>query len=569
MIEWIISSSLLILVMIALRYLLRGRIKPRFQYALWALVLVRLLLPIQFGSAPISVENAVSQAPIVQEMEFADQVTYFDYHLDGYATGYYTYTPVEAGKPQPENQNEPVPELFTHAEADRLTHLRSVKEIVFTVWVGGMILMGVAFLVSNLVFAGRLRKSRKLLEKGKLPIYVSGATETPCLFGLFRSAVYLTTSVAEEEHHKEYAITHEMTHYRQGDALWSILRSLCLVLHWYNPLVWWAVVLSREDGEIACDEATIAILGENQRAEYGRVLINLTILKTSDLLRTATTMTGSAKGLKERIKMIAKKPKMTVYTLIAVILVAAVAVGCTFTGSNKEKDPTDPTEITEPSDPTKPTEPAKVDYLKSIVGTSLTEEELAYFTELFGHKDTVEKEEDINWYNILLTCGWDYGEERKGFTVPENVNMDTLFNNGFREISYTSSWTAEELVFIRGFYPEYPQNCGDIYRLPVERMNKVLQDYLGITLEKSNKVALDMMEYFADTNCYFGAPAGAVGEQDVKMIDGKKAANGTVYLVCTTDHTRILDEMLLLALVPAPEGSARPYLVQMCTEVKK
>ena len=74
MIQWIVSSSLLILVLIGLRYLLRGRIKPIFQYALWALALVRLLLPVQFGAAPISVENTVENAPLLQEMELAEKV---------------------------------------------------------------------------------------------------------------------------------------------------------------------------------------------------------------------------------------------------------------------------------------------------------------------------------------------------------------------------------------------------------------------------------------------------------------------------------------------------------------
>ena len=43
MIEWVVSSCILILAVIALRYLLRGRISLRLQYALWLLVLARLL----------------------------------------------------------------------------------------------------------------------------------------------------------------------------------------------------------------------------------------------------------------------------------------------------------------------------------------------------------------------------------------------------------------------------------------------------------------------------------------------------------------------------------------------
>ena len=66
MIEWVVSSCILILAVIALRYLLRGRISLRLQYALWLLVLARLLLPVSFGSTDISVMSVVERAPVVQ-----------------------------------------------------------------------------------------------------------------------------------------------------------------------------------------------------------------------------------------------------------------------------------------------------------------------------------------------------------------------------------------------------------------------------------------------------------------------------------------------------------------------
>ena len=53
------------------------------------------------------------------------------------------------------------------------------------------------------------------------------------------------------------------------------------------------------------------------------------------MLNTATTMTGSGKSIKERIALIVKKPKMALYTMITVVIIAAVAVGCTFTGAEK------------------------------------------------------------------------------------------------------------------------------------------------------------------------------------------------------------------------------------------
>ena len=62
MIEWIVSSSVLIAVVILLRTLLKGKISLRLQYALWGLVLLRLLIPVSFGSTALSVTNAVPRS---------------------------------------------------------------------------------------------------------------------------------------------------------------------------------------------------------------------------------------------------------------------------------------------------------------------------------------------------------------------------------------------------------------------------------------------------------------------------------------------------------------------------
>ena len=73
---------------------------------------------------------------------------------------------------------------------------------------------------------------------------------------------------------------------------------------------------------------------------YGRTLIGLTCEKCKpvDLLCCATTMTDGKKGIKERVTLIAKKPKMLLPALFALVLVAAVAVGCTFTGAKTDSE---------------------------------------------------------------------------------------------------------------------------------------------------------------------------------------------------------------------------------------
>ena len=46
MAEWFVSSAVLAALLIGAHYLLRGKISARLQYALWLVLLVRLLLPL-------------------------------------------------------------------------------------------------------------------------------------------------------------------------------------------------------------------------------------------------------------------------------------------------------------------------------------------------------------------------------------------------------------------------------------------------------------------------------------------------------------------------------------------
>ena len=70
-------------------------------------------------------------------------------------------------------------------------------------------------------------------------------------------------------------LAHELTHYRHRDYLWALIHIICLSIYWFHPLVWAAAVLSRRDSELACDEGTLRKLGHENRAEYGRMIIEM------------------------------------------------------------------------------------------------------------------------------------------------------------------------------------------------------------------------------------------------------------------------------------------------------
>lgn len=81
MIEWTVTSSVLIVVVLVLRRLLMGKISLRLQYGLWALVLLRLLVPMSFGETTWSVLNLAEFVLPAEERspegkaEGADQMT--------------------------------------------------------------------------------------------------------------------------------------------------------------------------------------------------------------------------------------------------------------------------------------------------------------------------------------------------------------------------------------------------------------------------------------------------------------------------------------------------------------
>lgn len=326
MINWIVTSSILILIVTVLRFVLRGKISLRLQYALWLIVLIRLLVPFEFGAAEFSLLNQVEQIPVVQEMEAVQGMDELYYLEDGSVSGWNVWT--ETGGTIAEHKTE--------AEFHRMERTLTFMDIFKPVRRWGTLIFLFLFFGLNTRFDVTLQESRKKLEtEGKLPVYLSDAVETPCLFGLFTPEIYVTPEAASDETVLRHTIEHETTHYLQKDHIWSFLRGLALCFHWFNPLVWLAVKLSKEDGELACDEATIQRLGEEERYAYGKTLIEMTKPGRNVLLGTATTMTGSKSALKERIERIAKKPKMAAYTLAAVVVIAAAAVVFTFTGAQE------------------------------------------------------------------------------------------------------------------------------------------------------------------------------------------------------------------------------------------
>ncbi|WP_294547016.1 M56 family metallopeptidase [uncultured Pseudoflavonifractor sp.] len=358
MTEILVTSSVLIVVIALLRLVLRGKISQRVQYALWLLVAVRLLVPVSFVSSPVSVMNAVE--PVTETI----QIGRTEQQIPA-GTG--QIQNVTGGNSAPQTGAVAAPSQPQSGDTAQIQPAEPGVDpgtVLRWVWLAGAAAVGCWFLLSNLVFRRRLVRAARPLAGADcpLPVYVSAGAPSPCLSGLVRPGIYLTPDCPTEGSGLKHILAHELTHRRQGDQFWALIRCLCLAIYWFNPLVWLAAALSRRDCELSCDEGAIKLLGEGERTAYGRTLLSLvtTGSNPAELLRTATTMSSGARGLRERIALIAKKPRRAAGVLAAALVVVAVAVGCTFTGAQPQEtlEPSPTGDIQSPSpSPTEGTEP--------------------------------------------------------------------------------------------------------------------------------------------------------------------------------------------------------------------
>ena len=331
LLEWIFTSAFLILVVLALRWALGKRVSARLRYALWAVVLVRLLVPVQLFTSPLAGTRVFAgegpersiQAPNAPSAPAATSIP--DNALSPGEQSGQTVNFITA--PQ-------APDLPDAPEPPAAPDLTKLAPWLGWAWLAGSAAVALVLLASNLRFYGKLRRERIPLEGTDCPlrVYAAAGLPSPCLFGLFRPAIYVTPVAAADPDMLRHVLAHEYTHCRQGDHLWSLLRCVALAAHWWNPLVWLAAVLSQRDAELACDEGALKRLGDGERAGYGNTLLALVTAKPrpADLLRCATTMAGDKKSLKERISRIARAPRRVIWAVVVVVLVTALACVCAF-----------------------------------------------------------------------------------------------------------------------------------------------------------------------------------------------------------------------------------------------
>ena len=460
MTEWILSSVVLMLMVLALRGLLKGRISPGLRYALWLLVLLRLLLPFQISRSVLSVSANLPEA--------VTGITAYRAPVMDYDQAYAQVAEEYAGRGvDPEKLTGSARDTLERKVQEKMVTEYSLGQVLAVLWLAGSAVTAAWLLAVNLRFARRLGRSRRAVPVSgcPVPVYVSGAVEGPCLFGVWKPAIYLPADAPWDERAMDHIQAHEQTHYRHGDHIWSALRCVCLAIHWYDPLVWVCAALSRRDGELACDAAAIRALGEERRAEYGRTLIAMTCRHAAPGL-AATTMNDSPGTLRERIALIARQPRTAAITMAAVLLAAVLAVGCTFTGS--------------PAVTETPTEPA-TEAVTAPVTEPITQPPTERPTEPPTEASTQPDALLLEFQHLL---SWHSGTDHFRaagclFDAPEEIDLYFFFYGG---VDVPGEWEdmgeqERQLLLAQGIFPEL-----DIQKLPGTRLEEELRRYFGLGL---------------------------------------------------------------------------------------
>ncbi len=322
-----VATAALVLLVLLVQWVFGKYLPARWRYALWLLVLVRLALPV-VPSSPLSVWNLSRnwhEALMPSESSTIVSRSAAVAAADGVA---------EAG-PRPTPANRGVSEARTALAA---------------LWLLTVGLLASRMALGNYRLSSRVSRQRpvvnesvlnlledcKQLLKVHVPIDVvqSAKISSPALLGFLRPRLLLPNSMIEsfEQEELRHVFLHELAHLKRGDVAVNWIMSALQVVHWFNPVLWFAFRRMRTEREMACDAHVLAAVETEERRSYGRTILRtITFLSGGRLLPGAVGIVEDKSEITRRIDMIAtfrgSSSKQSV--LGGVLLLCLAVVGLT------------------------------------------------------------------------------------------------------------------------------------------------------------------------------------------------------------------------------------------------
>ncbi len=339
-----ISGSILALILVALRPLLKNRVSKTFQYYIWLLVLLRLALPVSFSGSLVDLilpQAMIAQTPAVS------------------ASGGGLTPTGEAGVPQGggpgisqadglsgTGENGGTQAVSNNPSALGRAGLAAWDFIIkhqFSLWLLGAALHFGWFVIAYLRFGRKVRKTcvpphrrdaevfKKLRGNTHVQLACNPYVDTPMLIGFLSPQIIipkLAFAANGMEAELQHIIQHELTHLYRRDLVYKWLAVFVSSLHWFNPLM---LFIRREIGrscELACDEAVIRHLTVAERQEYGETLLALASNKRIPAGIITTTLCEEKRELKERLESIMTFKRKGVLMIAISLVITLALAGC-------------------------------------------------------------------------------------------------------------------------------------------------------------------------------------------------------------------------------------------------
>ena len=321
-----VSGALLLLLILGLKPLYKNKFSKRWQYYIWIVVALRLLLPFTPDTTIVgSLFEKFDTSAITNEIPTSPNVP----------------VPADTGNNKAES-------IQTNQEITTAAMREPFNKYVclFFIWSA---LALVLFVRKITVYQGFIQYIKagnkevsdikilnllsdceeKLNIKTRVEISCNPLIASPMLIGFFRPRIILPTHELEDKG-LSYIFVHELIHYKQKDMFYKWLIQIVVCVHWFNPFVYLLEKEVNKSCELSCDEKVISVLDDTARREYGDTLISF--LKSNKLYKSSlasATLTEGAEQIKERLGAIMKYRKKS-KVMIAITTIFTVAVCACF-----------------------------------------------------------------------------------------------------------------------------------------------------------------------------------------------------------------------------------------------
>ena len=354
------QAAVLVLFVLLAQWIFRRQLSSRWRFALWWLVIARLLLPFSPESAlslynvfrPTAVPLTVAASPV--PIVSVPSAIALPAALSERAAPQYVRDETSA-LPDVSATVKAAPAASFNQSDSHAGFAARLMAWGFGVWLAGVVILALCVVVQLLRFRRQLSRSavaahpallalleqcrREFAVSRRIDIIETDAVSSPALFGLFRLRLLLPRGLAGQFTRDElrYIFLHELAHVKRGDLWLNWLATGLQIVHWFNPLVWLGFARMRADRELACDELVLLQAGDHAEMSYGE-----TIIKLLEGLNRPTAIPGlvgileDKQQMRRRIAMIANFRRPGRWSLLALILIAALAA-VTLTDAQTEK----------------------------------------------------------------------------------------------------------------------------------------------------------------------------------------------------------------------------------------